>query len=87
MMQLLVIVLNKLECLDKLLTALEEEHIPGATILDSRGMAQQLEAQRDDISLLFSRQYGLPPEEGVRAAFALMSELSEESLQKLQQAL
>ena len=44
MMQLLVIVLNKLECLDKLLTALEEEHIPGATILDSRGMAQQLEA-------------------------------------------
>ena len=43
MMQLLVIVLNKLECLDKLLTALEEEHIPGATILDSRGMAQQLE--------------------------------------------
>ena len=28
MMQLLVIVLNKLECLDKLLTALEEEHIP-----------------------------------------------------------
>lgn len=45
MMQLLVIVLNKLECLDKLLTALEKEHIPGATILDSRGMAQQLEAQ------------------------------------------
>ena len=43
MMQLLVIVLNKLECLDKLLTALEKEHIPGATILDSRGMAQQLE--------------------------------------------
>ena len=37
MMQLLVIVLNKLECLDKLLTALEKEHIPGATILDSRG--------------------------------------------------
>ena len=31
MMQLLVIVLNKLECLDKLLTALEKEHIPGAT--------------------------------------------------------
>ena len=43
MMQLLVIVLNKLECLDKLLTALEEEHIPGATILDSRGMAHSLE--------------------------------------------
>ena len=41
-----------------------------------RARAQQLEAQRDDISLLFSRQYGLPPEEGVRAAFALMSELS-----------
>lgn len=53
MMQLLVIVLNKLECLDKLLTALEEEHIPGATILDSRGMAQQLEAH-DELRFLGS---------------------------------
>ena len=51
MMQLLVIVLNKLECLDKLLTALEEEHIPGATILDSRGMAQQLEGH-DELRFL-----------------------------------
>ena len=53
MMQLLVIVLNKLECLDKLLTALEKEHIPGATILDSRGMAQQLEGH-DELRFLGS---------------------------------
>lgn len=52
-----------------------------------RERARQLEAQRDEISLLFSRQFALPPEEGVRAAFALMSELSEESLKKLQAAL
>lgn len=32
MMQLLVIVLNKLECLDKLLTALEEEQIGRAHV-------------------------------------------------------
>ena len=57
MMQLLVIVLNKLECLDKLLTALEEEHIPGATILDSRGMAQQLEGH-DELRFLGSLRYG-----------------------------
>ena len=60
MMQLLVIVLNKLECLDKLLTALEEEHIPGATILDSRGMAQQLEAH-DELRFLGSLRMLMNP--------------------------
>ena len=60
MMQLLVIVLNKLECLDKLLTALEEEHIPGATILDSRGMAQQLEGH-DELRFLGSLRMLMEP--------------------------
>ena len=60
MMQLLVIVLNKLECLDKLLTALEEEHIPGATILDSRGMAQQLEGH-DELRFLGSLRMLMNP--------------------------
>ena len=52
MMQLLVIVLNKLECLDKLLTALEEEHIPG--------MAQQLEAH-DELRFLGSLRMLMNP--------------------------
>lgn len=43
-MKLVVIVLNKLDCLDKLLTAFSKNSIPGATILSSRGMAQTLEA-------------------------------------------
>ena len=60
MMQLLVIVLNKLECLDKLLTALEEEHIPGATILDSRVMAQQLEGH-DELRFLGSLRMLMNP--------------------------
>ena len=60
MMQLLVIVLNKLECLDKLLTALEKEHIPGATILDSRGMAQQLEGH-DELRFLGSLRMLMNP--------------------------
>lgn len=60
MMQLLVIVLNKLECLDKLLAALEEEHIPGATILDSRGMAQQLEGH-DELRFLGSLRMLMNP--------------------------
>lgn len=42
-MKLVVIVLNKLDCLDKLLTAFGKNSIPGATILSSRGMAQTLE--------------------------------------------
>lgn len=60
MMQLLVIVLNKLECLDKLLTALEKEHILGATILDSRGTAQQLEAH-DELRFLGSLRMLMNP--------------------------
>ena len=43
-MKLVVIVLNKLDCLDKLLTAFCKNSLPGATILSSRGMAQTLEA-------------------------------------------
>ena len=43
-MKLVVIVLNMLDCLDKLLTAFGKNSIPGATILSSRGMAQTLEA-------------------------------------------
>ena len=52
-MKLVVIVLNKLDCLDKLLTAFGKNSIPGATILSSRGMAQTLEA-RDELRVIGS---------------------------------
>lgn len=45
--------------------------------------ARALESRRDDLALLFARQFGLSPEESVKAAFALMSELSDESLEKI----
>ena len=43
----------------------------------------RLERQRDDLALLFSRELGLEPEESVRAAILMISELSEESLARM----
>ena len=47
-------------------------------------LARKLEERRDDLSVLFARQYNLPPEECVRAAVVLMGTLAEESLEQLQ---
>ena len=47
-------------------------------------LARKLEERRDDLSVLFARQYNLPPEECVRAAVVLMGALAEESLEQLQ---
>ena len=52
---------------------------------EGRAMARAMETRRDDLTMLFARQYSLPPEECVSAAFALMSALSEESLETLRQ--
>ena len=41
-MKLLVIILNKTECLEELLEAFSENNISGATIIDSKGMLQEL---------------------------------------------
>lgn len=51
---------------------------------EGKARAQCLETRRDDLALLFSRRFCLPPDESVRAAFALMDVLSEESLLSLQ---
>ncbi len=45
--------------------------------------AHRLEHQRDDLALLFSRELGLEPEESVRAAILMISELSEESISRM----
>ena len=50
----------------------------GDQALDKQGVIDEA------LSLLFARRYGLPAEESVRAAFALMSALSADSLARLQ---
>ena len=52
-MKLLIIVLNKTECLERLLTRFGENEIMGATIIDSKGMAQELD-QLDDLEFMLS---------------------------------
>lgn len=45
---LLIVVLNKLELLDKMLTALNDAGIRGATVLNSIGMAHELAGMEDN---------------------------------------
>ena len=59
-MKLLIIVLNKTECLERLLTSFGNNQIPGATIIDSRGMAQELE-QFSDMDFMFSLRMLINP--------------------------
>ncbi len=60
-MQLLIIVLNKTECLEDILKELAESHITGATILDSHGMAQSLSGH-DELRFMMSLRLLLNPE-------------------------
>ena len=60
-MKLLIIVLNKVECLDKLLTSFGKQRIPGATILDSKGMAHALDGF-NELSFMLSLRMVLNPE-------------------------
>ncbi len=46
-MKLLIIILNKTECLEELLEAFSENNISGATIIDSKGMLQELSDHED----------------------------------------
>ena len=59
-MKLLIIVLNKIECLERLITAFGDNQIPGATIIDSRGMAQELESF-SDMDFMFSLRMLINP--------------------------
>ncbi len=62
-----------------------EKELYGDVFLTEKGRAaaHALETRRDDLALLFARQLGLSPEESLKAAFALMSELNDESLERL----
>ena len=60
-MRLLVLVLNKVECLDSLLEEWFKNDIRGATILNSRGMAQSL-SEHSDIGFFSSLRVLLNPD-------------------------
>ena len=60
-MQLLVIVLNKTECLEDILKKLSENELHGATILDSKGMAHSLDGF-NELSFMLSLRMVLNPE-------------------------
>ena len=59
-MQLMFIVLNKIECLEEILEKLGEANIYGATILESKGMAHSLSEFRD-LSFMMSLRMLLDP--------------------------
>ena len=60
-MQLLVIGLNKVECLEALLEKFYEENISGATILDSMGMAHSLSSY-DELRFMASLRLLINPD-------------------------
>ena len=60
-MQLLVIVLNKTECLEPLLEKFYEKNISGATILDSMGMAHSLSSY-DELRFMASLRLLINPD-------------------------
>lgn len=61
-MKLVTIILNKTECLDELLECFTENKISGATIIDSKGMVQELiDHDREDMFFLMSFRSLLEP--------------------------
>ena len=57
---LVVIVLNKTECLEELLEEFAKRNLQGATILDSRGMMQEL-SDEPEMEFMFSLRHMLNP--------------------------
>lgn len=59
-MKLVVIVLNKTECLEELLEEFASRNLQGATILESRGMMQEL-SDEPEMEFMFSLRHILNP--------------------------
>ncbi|MBQ8183428.1 MAG: hypothetical protein IJ025_05960 [Clostridia bacterium] len=61
-MKLVTIILNKTECLDEILEEFGNNNIPGATIIDSKGMVQELyDHDHEDMFFLMSLRSLLTP--------------------------
>lgn len=72
------------------LTVLQEKNLITKELYDDvhltdagRALAQELETRRDDLTIHLTDAFGLSPEESVKAATVLMSELTPESLDKI----
>ena len=61
-MQFLLIVLNKVEILDTLLSQLMDNGIHGATILNSTGMIRELSKTSDDFPIFGTLRYLIDPD-------------------------
>lgn len=61
-MKLVVVILNKTECLDNLLETLKSNNLHGATILDSKGMIQELFDNSNDYRIIGSLRSLFTPE-------------------------
>jgi hypothetical protein len=63
-MQLLLIVLNKIDKFDELLESFIEQGISGATILSSTGMMRELSKNSEDFPIFGSLRYLIDLEQG-----------------------
>lgn len=61
-MELVVIVLNKVECLETLLGAFADNGITGATVLDSTGMARVLSDVKEEVRIFGTLSMMFNPE-------------------------
>ena len=81
-MQVLVLILSKYEKLDRLLFALNDAGIRGATIVNSTGMAQVLSKESDQL-LGSIRSYFTPDRDDNRTVFMVLDEEKVEIARKV----
>lgn len=77
-MQLLVLILNKIECLNDILKEFMSHEIKGATILESRGMVHSL-AEYDELRFFSSLRRVLDPDH--KESKTVLAVIPEEKIQ------
>lgn len=84
-MQLLVLVLNKVECLPKIMRRFFESGIHGSTIIDSLGMLQYLGHETVEPPPIFGslRKYINPSHDPNKTVFVLLKEEQVETARKI----
>ena len=83
-MQLIVMVLNKVELLDSLLEKLMEQGICGATILNSTGMMRELAKNNEDFPIFGTLRMLIDPErKESKTIFMVLKEEKAEEAKKI----
>ena len=83
-MQVVTLILNRTECLEALLEALLENHISGATILESTGMMRMLDAHADDMPMFGMMRALFDPErKSSKTVFMVLRDEQVETVRKL----